>query len=501
MRKKTSKTTGPWVAFLLIILMVFSVSIHAEETAVPEEEQIVLSAVQVQMEQKISVDFSETPIDDVIRMLAKQADVDIVKSPLVIGDVTATLTDIPLSEALDNILAAHGYGYIATENMIRVVPRSELTSIIEKIVTRIYRITYADVNAVETALTKFISAKGSISSNQGTSNIIVSDTESKIEAIDEFIEEIDRITQQVLVEVRIYDVTDSEDFDLDIEWNAYRNIETGDGLLYGPDTGSSLNSPPMPTDSSGSPVDLVGPTKRTDPFAAGSWDKSNGGAVRLGFLNDSLTVDVLLTMLHKQGNAKLLANPSIMVLDNETATFEIIQEIPYKEETSTGMGGQLTSTEFKDVGVKLEVIPHITRDNMLRLHIMPEFGVAEEQLTNPITNEPIVPTVNTRKLDTVALLRNGQTVVLGGMKKREVVKNLWKTPLLGDLPFIKNLFRSESETVKNSELLVFITPRILDEASMLPREIEVYELTEIRNAKDAVLKHVDKQPDKFVSDE
>ena len=425
-----------------------------------------------------SIKFTNEDILNVIDSLTKLADVDYVVSPEVAAKITATLTDIPVSEGLSNILQAHGYGFIATENMIRVVPRSQIIDIKEKMVNRVYRITYADVREVEKALKKFISKQGSLSSMPGTSNIIVTDTESKIKAIDSFIEEIDRVTQQVLVEVRIYDVTDTDSFDLDIEWTAQRNVvdSTSPAVIY-PTTPQNL----FPTLQAGATSETVLlPLKNADPYGGGSFDETNGGSLRIGFFNDSVSFDLLLSALKKTEYATLLANPSIMVLDNETAKFEIIKEIPYKEETSTGSGGQLTSTEFKDVGVKLEVTPHITRDEMLRLHIMTEFGIAEAQLRNPSTNEPIVPTVNTRRLDTIALLKSGSTVVLGGLRKQEVSKNLFKTPIFGDLPLVGGLFCSENESTETTELLVFITPIIVDDApAMDSSQIETYKYTDI----------------------
>lgn len=475
------------VSVLLLSLAFFPPALFAADAAGPAEEVAqaeVLTAVQMRMQQEVNVDFRETPIEDVLRMLAKQADVDIVKSPLVVGNVTATLTDIPLAEALDNILAAHGYGYIATENMIRIVPRADIYNIPEKLISRVYRITYADVKELEKALSKFISSNGSISAMPGTSNIIVKDTESNIEAIDKFVEEVDRVTQQVLVEVRIYDVTDTDDYNLDIAWNAGRNTKnvagdpitetTGNGITYSdelPETGIPATPLPLQTSS-----------RRADPFAAGSFDRTSGGSLRLGFFNDSFSVDVLLTALQKQEWATLLANPSILVLDNETATFEIIKEIPYTENQTSSTGGStITSTRFKEVGVKLEVTPHITRDDMLRVHLKPEFSVAEGQATvvGGGGEVGLVPAVNTRKLETTALLKNGETVVIGGLRKQEVTKNLYKTPILGDLPLLGVLFQSEDESTETTELLVFITPNIVDVPVLKADEADTYKYTDL----------------------
>ncbi|MFI4912582.1 MAG: secretin N-terminal domain-containing protein [Sedimentisphaeraceae bacterium JB056] len=463
MEKKSTFESVKTVKVLsyVFIICLFSVSslIAGYGTTIggeSEESLQNISPIEKKLEKKITVDFLETPIEDVLRMVAQTAEIDIVKSPRVTGMVTATLNDVPVGEVLDNILAVQGCGYVKTENMIRVVPQSELNNLNEKVVSKVYRITYADSDNVAKALSKFISSQGSLSVNPGTSNIVVTDTESKIKAIDEFIDEVDRVTEQVVVEVRVYDVSGDDSLNLDIDWNMGRVSEnsygervaqtTGNGIQYSEDTANDeVPEGPVKQNS----------TKRTDPFVAGSFDNDNGGSVRIGFLNDSISIDLMLSALRSQGYAKLLANPSILVLDNETADFEIIKEIPYKEESDTSQGGRLTSTKFKEVGVKLQVTPHITRDEMLRMHIMPEFGLVED------INAEGAPTVNTRRIDTIALLKNGQTVVLGGLKQLERSKDYWKTPIFGDLPLIAPLFRSETETVKESELLVFIKPMII----------------------------------------
>ena len=145
------------------------------------------------------------------------------------------------------------------------------------------------------------------------------------------------------------------------------------------------------------------------------------------------------------------------MLDNETALFDIVTEHPYVERTISE--GSITETiNFKEVGVKLEVTPHVTRDGMLRLHIMPEFGVFVERVTLTTSD---VPVVDTRKVDTIALVKDGQTVVLGGMRKKDVSKEINKVPLLGDIPVLGRLFRFEGEDTAVTELIVFITPRII----------------------------------------
>ena len=447
-----------FLTILSFTLLVCIVAI-AENTEQNVEKTEVLTTLGQRMQKRISVDFRNTPIDDVIRIMAEQADVDIVKSPRVTGDVTATLTNVPLEEALNNILAAHGYGYISDKNMIRVVPLGEITEGAEKLDSRIYRITYADVTEVEKALKKFISKRGSLSCNPGTSNIIVTDAESKIKAIDTFVGEIDRITPQILVEVRIYDITSKDRLDLGVNW------------LIG--TNTTFNAAGRASDG------------ETNPFIQGllnsNVNKATGSenTIRFGILNGSLNIDAILRAEQEEICATLLANPRILVLDNEKATFKSISEIPYQELQETSGGGTIGTTEFREVGVSLDVVPHVTRDDMIRLRVIPEFSIATGSVTvgSYIVTSP-QPVVDTRKADTTLLVKDGQTIVLGGLRKKETNQQKNKVPLLGDIPLLGGLFSFEGEETITSELVVFITPRVIKDSVLSEQEASHLQATE-----------------------
>jgi type II secretory pathway component GspD/PulD (secretin) len=490
------------------------------------EQEDFLVTLDQRMKKTISVDFINTPIEDVIKMIAEQADVDIIKSPTVTGNVTAKLTNVPLGEALDNILAIHGYGRVINKNVIRVSPLDEIAQKEEILDTRVYQITYADIGDVESALKKFISKRGSISCSPGTSNIIVKDSESNIKAIDSFIEKIDRVTPQVLVEARIYDISSTEGFDIGADWSFGRNTpitSIGDTkTLSRTDTASNpiYTSETTITDT----VDTVDPTntgtvtvtettispattgyeisneteraidatkawqqntaggvtgadsylyRKSKPFVGGDFEALTGGTIRLGLL-DTVNVELALNILRSEVGAKLLANPRILVLDNETAEFRIITQIPYTEVSTTGNTATQT-VKFKDVGVELKVTPHVTRDGMVRLNITPEFGVRVGSTTPP--------TIDTRKVNTKALVKDGQTVVLGGLRKREVSQEVHKVAVLGDIPILGGLFSDVQEEVVTSELIIFITPKIFTEPTLSVRERKGLEATEFSGPK------------------
>jgi type IV pilus assembly protein PilQ len=456
--------------FFVIITAVICFTAFAAEEQNEQVNPEVMSTLEQRMQKRISVNFRSTPIDDVIRVMAAQADVDIIKSPKVVGEVTTTLTDIPLSEALTNILAAQGYGYVTTKNMIRIAPLSEINTEDEKLENRIYRITYADVDEVEKALSKFISKRGSISSNKGTSNIIVTDVESKIKAMDAFVAEIDRITPQVLVETRIYDVTCTDRLDLGVEWTAGRNSVYGTGNL------SEVSTLGNATTSG-----------RSEPFMTSLFDGSIGktnqmnSLFRIGWLSPAIDIDILLKAQKQIINAKLLANPRVMVLDNEQALIKIIREIPYQEMTETSGGGSIGSTSFREVGVSLVVIPHVTRDGMVRLRVRPEFSVDAGDVTvgTGTTSFP-QPQVDRREAESTLLLQNGQTMVLGGLRKKEISAQENKIPLLGDLPIIGFAFKSQGEESIFSEMVVFVTPWIAEQPKMSNEEKQIFSNTEFK---------------------
>jgi type IV pilus assembly protein PilQ len=458
---------------LSIWLIVFSCCVVSRAVDAMEQEQMEekpLSQLELRMQKMVSIDVSDVPIEVVIRQLAEQVDVDFIKSPNVTGNVTVTLTGVSVEEALQSILDVHGCAYIKGENVVRILSREEMPEISERLITETFEIIYADVVEVVKALDKFKSPQGSVSSIQGTSHIIVTDTEGKVRDIAKLIEKIDRITPQVLVEVRIYDITSKDNLDLGIDWYASRR--------------TNFNSSGFPIDD-----DIAVNRDGTDTYISSITDSAlhagfsagtsktaaaTEGYMQFGILNKNVDIFSQLRAEQENINAKLLANPRIMVLDNETALFDIVTEHPYVERTITG--ATITETvKFKNVGIKLGVTPHVTRDGMVRMRILPEFGVVIGQVQ---VSSSDVPIVDTRKVDTIALVQNGHAVVIGGLRKKDTTQQINKVPLLGDLPILGALFKFEGESTVITELVVFITPpMIVTEPVLTETEQQAYDVT------------------------
>ena len=474
------------------------------------EDKKVMSQAQELLETRITFSCREMPITTVLMQLAELADIDILPSPKVIGNVTVKITDVPLGEALTNILAAHGFTYVSTENMIRVVPVSELIVMTEKITTEIYRITYADVEQVAAQLKPFLSKSGTIAVSASTSNIMITDTEQRIKAIDRFITEIDRQTPQLMIEARIYDVNADHAFELSPDWFLQRNtpiteinrgqsrtdttfkVEAADKLQSaGDDDLVLITTRETGTFNEFEESDTVtktdSPTFRSKPVVGGGFDPINGGTLQFALFNDAVSFNLALQILESELEANLLANPRVLVLDNEEAMFEIVREVPYTESVQTvGTSATIATIEFKDIGVILNVKPHIAREGMIRLKIKPEFGVQVG------VNETGAPEIDTRKLSTTVLVQDGQTVALGGLRKKEMARKARKVPILGDIPLLGEFFKSEIENEITSELVVFITTTIVDNVVLSEREEELLEKTYFEDAKPLVLDALDK---------
>jgi type IV pilus assembly protein PilQ len=459
------------LSVMVFILGLCTISIAGQQQASAAKEVIPPTVIEQKMLQKITLNYRDVPIDDILRAISEQVDLNIVKSPEITKTVTVSVTQVPLGEALNQILSAYDCGYVASENIIRVVPASQLTQETEKTVSKIYRVWYANVKEVEAAITKILTKRGTIAASIGTSNIIVTDTETNIKAIDSFLEEIDRPTPLIMVEVRIYDIKNTNALDLGVEWFAGRNTGLGTRATGGPITGSS-NSNPYINGNFESTTKKVGST----------------GILDWGIITEHMDIETVFTAIQQQDVAKLLANPRIMVLDNETASFKAIEEIPYQQLQQGGYQS-FGTTEFKEVGVELKVTPHLAKDDMIRLHVIPIFSVQTGDVeistvgTGGATITSPQPIVDKREADTVALVKGGQTIVIGGLQKQTVNKLVSKVPLLGDIPVLKWIFTFEGEETANSELVVFITPRIVEQPVMTESEKLYLEGTEIPRPK------------------
>lgn len=454
MRERRNSCT---VWALLLVGTLATLPLSAQDPTTDSEPNL----LKKKMQMKVSVDFQEAPIGDVIKALSEQGNVDIIIAPGVEGEVTAKFTDVALDEALENILAVHGYGYLTTKSIIRVLPLAELELQKIRLVSKIYPVAYANISDVAQAVQGMLTTRGQLSIDQTGNNLMVTDVDTRMEMITTFIEKADREVPQILVEARVYDISCEGDQDVGFDWFAgTRTTVDENGVVDG---------------------GQVAPFARA--LFGSSFVQANAGdsSIRLGLLDEDLDLELFFEAVQDKVKAQLLASPTILVLDNEEASIKIVKEIPYQELTQTTGGGNIGTTKFKDVGVELRVTPRVTREKKIRLDINPVFSAQSGTVAVTMPGSSMQtqqPIVDKREAHTQALIPSGKTVVIGGLRKNEIVQQMSKVPVLGDIPLLGALFRHKSDTTINSELVVFITPLIVEDLTLSEDNAKAYARTE-----------------------
>jgi type IV pilus assembly protein PilQ len=406
---------------------------------------------------KISLDFQDADIVPIFRLLSDISGYNIIVNPEVKGKLTMKLINVPWDQALDLILKTFSLGKAVDGNIIRIAPLSvfakeseertrarEAEVKAELLETRIYPVSYADVAVVEKALkdSKIISARGSVSIDKRTSAIVVKDVPSTFPQIDNLLITLDKPIPQVLIEARIVEVSTTSARDLGIQWGV---------KLSAMNTLSALGG--APALGAGA---FTGNKFMVDfPAAIGP---NSGSGFSFGLLNPARTLglDLQLSALEQVGTTKIISNPRIVTTDNEKATIMQGTSEPYPQiDTQSGQ----ISAAFKDVAILAEVTPHITPAGSVNMTVL----VKKEDIIGTV-NIAGSPVPRTSKIEGNAkvLVQNGETLVIGGVYKKTEKRNASGLPWLMNLPVVGWMFKDNSTSEDVSELMIFITPRIVE---------------------------------------
>jgi type II secretory pathway component GspD/PulD (secretin) len=289
---------------------------------------------------------------------------------------------------------------------------------------------------LRTAMDKMSSEHGSISYDDNTNSLIICDTKENLERIVTEIKKADQTPKQIIIEVVIIDVQLKDDTEIGVDWDllttAYKDFAYRQSLIY-PNRLSIIASSAATIDD----------TTAFRPVGLGS---------EVVTVNDDIRN--VVNLLQEKRNVDILASPRVMVVSGQKAEIKTVEEIPYQEITSTSEGGQLTSTQFKEIGVTMQVKATVAEDGKILLEIKPSQSVSTG------TSIGGVPVVDKREASTTLLMDDGQVVVMGGLRRQQSQKIKYQVPLLGDLPLIGFIFSDYRTIVENSELLVLLSPHI-----------------------------------------
>ncbi len=468
--------------------------------------------------ERLTLDFQDIEVRSVLQIIAEFTSLNLVASDTVTGNITLWLDDVPWDQALEIILKAKGLDKRQEGNVLMVAPAAEIAEQerlqveankqlqeLAPLETTFVRIKYADAAEIfelftasrsdegqssgggreGNATTTILSERGSAIVDERTNTIILTDTEDKINAFKRLIDEIDVPIKQVLIEARI--VIANTDFkkELGVTWglagidklagsttsSAFGDRTLGfsgrrSGLAPGAGVKESFtySADEIETDNGADGVPGGGddgPTTYTRDFDFGLGDSlavdlgvaNPTGSFSLGYLTDNFLIDLELSALESDGFGEIVSQPKVLTGDKQQAVIKSGTEIAYQKATSSGA----TSIEFKEAVLQLEVTPQITPDNRIIMDLL----VSQDSVgAFTPTGEP---SIDITQIETQALVGNGQTLVLGGIFQTEEVNGTDKVPMLGDLPLLGKLFRNDLRNIEKREILIFITPKIIDD--------------------------------------
>ncbi|EMU1660396.1 type IV pilus secretin PilQ [Neisseria gonorrhoeae] len=417
---------------------------------------------------KISLDFQDVEIRTILQILAKESGMNIVASDSVNGKMTLSLKDVPWDQALDLVMQARNLDMRQQGNIVNIAPRDELLAKdkaflqaekdiadLGALYSQNFQLKYKNVEEFRSILrldnadttgnrNTLVSGRGSVLIDPATNTLIVTDTRSVIEKFRKLIDELDVPAQQVMIEARIVEAADGFSRDLGVKFGA-----TGRKKLKNETSafGWGVNS------GFGGGNKWEAQTKINLPVAAAANSISLVRAISSGALNLELSASESLS------KTKTLANPRVLTQNRKEAKIESGYEIPFTVTTASG-GGNSTNTELKKAVLGLTVTPNITPDGQIIMTVK----INKDSPAQCASGSNTILCISTKSLNTQAMVENGGTLIVGGIYEENNGNTLTKVPLLGDIPVIGNLFKTRGKKTDRRELLIFITPRIIDTA-------------------------------------
>jgi type IV pilus assembly protein PilQ len=424
--------------------------------------------------QRISMDFKDADVTNVFRIIAEVSNLNIITSDDVKGKVSLRLVNVPWDQALDIVLRSKSLGASQDGNVLRIAPLSSLrkeeqdrfdsqklveqsrqealnraaeAKATQEAVFDTIPVSYSKASELLAKIKPLASKYGKLDSDDRTNVLIIRDLPKNIAEVKTLVATLDTATPQVLIEARIVEVDTSFTRELGVQWGG--TFVAGGSTKYGitgaQDTSGAITSGSALVDAV---TALATPNYAVNlPAAIGS---GSGGGIAFGILRDNLRLDLSLSALEASGKGKVISSPKIVTTDNKEATIEQGTQIPYSTVSASG-----TNTQFVDATLSLKVTPHITPDGRVSMKLEAKNDSQGQTGANG------QPAINKKKATTEVLIRDGETTVIGGILQISRTENQSAVPWLSKIPVLGYLFRKDSNTTSNRELLIFITPKVL----------------------------------------
>ncbi len=440
---------------------------------------------------KLSLDFQDIEVRRVLQLLADFTGINMVAADSVQGNITLRLKDVPWDQALDIILKTKNLDKRRNGNVIWIAPVTELikaeddeakalaqTIKLAPIQTDYIRLSYAkaiDVlkliedtrdgkgavanrtaNSDSLALESLLSSRGSAVADTRTNTLIVNDTAQNIDKVRKMIELLDVQVKQVMVEARIVRASTSFTKELGVKWGILsQGITNNKNLLVGGSETTLWNlRDPKKDETTGGYKYTI---ERPDNLNVDLGVSNPAGSIAFGLISMSdFMLDLELSALQADGYGEVISTPKVMTADKQTAKVATGQQVPYQSTTNSGAGSTVT-TSFKDALLSLDVTPSITPDGKIQMKL----DISKDSVAGEAPNGELI--LNKNNINTNVLVDNGETVILGGVFEQTTTNTQTKVPFFGDIPLVGRLFRKDVKSDDKQELLIFVTPRIVND--------------------------------------
>jgi type IV pilus assembly protein PilQ len=429
---------------------------------------------------RIDLDLKDADIHNILRLLADVGRVNIVTADDVSGNVTIRMRNVPWDQALDVVLQAKGLGMVRSGNLIRVAPLATLQKERElrlaaakqeyeltPLETRLIPVSYAQAEELQARSKDLLSPRGSIAVDERTNVLIARDIAGNLNNIEELVRSLDTQTPQVLVEARIVEATSRYLRDIGIQWGGDATFSEATGNPTGIAFPSSITT-------SGGNYDQNTPSRGLSPFQGNvpqpnfavnlpaATGTGQGGAIgfSLGSIDNNFNIGLRLSAAEASGMLRIVSSPRILTLDNRDARISQGTLIPFSQISAQGV-----QTTFQEAKLQLLVRPHVTADGSVSMHVR----INRDEPDFNQTSARGDPTILKREAETDLLVMDGHTAVIGGIYTRNTGRNLDQVPFFGDIPILGILFQRRRASDTRNELVIFLTPRIVNRAEALGR--------------------------------
>jgi type IV pilus assembly protein PilQ len=430
----------------------------------------------------LTLTFQDLETRAVLQLLADFSGLNIVVSDTVSGNVTLRLQDVPWDQAFDVVMTTKGLDMRQNGNVIIVAPAEEIAAReqaalqaarsrqeLEPLYTELIQVNYAKASELADLIrgggggASLLSERGGVSVDPGTNQLLVQETAENLREIRRWVQNLDIPPRQVLIESRIVIVNDDFSKDIGVRFGStiWRENSsdgvfalTGDSDSSSSIIGSGLDN--LATSGTPWPIQVEVPSYNVNLPVT-----NPAGSMALAILDGDFLVDLELTAVQAEGKGEIVSTPRVITANNMEARIEEGVEIPYQEASSSGA----TSTQFKEAVLSLTVTPQITPDNRIIMDLLVTKDSVGELVSSATGG--FVPSIDTRSVQNRVVVNDGQTVVLGGIYETQIREAVNKVPVLGDIPGLGFLFRTRSMVNNKSELLIFVTPRILIDGASL----------------------------------